>query len=189
MTGHALQRGQASDQASKRAPGRHRSLRSDTSLERHSHARSCGNRVTNEEHRRQPDKRPRRDSSHTHSSGMPPTKAGRNDAWLVSLNGRVGRQKIHRRVTQRGRTGGSGTPWPGKLGSGSRSRFSSLRRALCSWSGQSSARYRGSAVAWARVLSLGASRRSPLGHGGARCTPEARSRYPIPSRGATHPLT
>ena len=31
----AQRRGQASDQASKRAPGRHRTLRSDTSLERH----------------------------------------------------------------------------------------------------------------------------------------------------------
>ena len=70
VTGHALQGGQASDQASKRAPGRHRSLRSDTSLERHPQPGSFENRVTNKEHRRQPDKRPRRDSSHTHSSGM-----------------------------------------------------------------------------------------------------------------------
>jgi hypothetical protein len=40
--------GQASDQASKRAPDR--SLCSDTSLERHRRIRSCGNRVTNKEH-------------------------------------------------------------------------------------------------------------------------------------------
>src|SRR5205809_3278928 len=33
---------------------------------------SFENRVTSKEHQRQPDKRPRRDSSHTHSSGMTP---------------------------------------------------------------------------------------------------------------------
>src|SRR5213595_754940 len=47
------QRGQASDQASKRAPGRHRTLRSDTSLERHRLRGSFENRVTGKEHRRQ----------------------------------------------------------------------------------------------------------------------------------------
>ncbi len=47
-------------------------LGSDTSLERHRPLGSFHNRVTNKEHRRQPDKRPRRDSSHTHSSGMTP---------------------------------------------------------------------------------------------------------------------
>ena len=45
---------------------------SDTSLERHRNSGSLENRVTNKEHRRQPDKRPRRDHPHTHSSGMSP---------------------------------------------------------------------------------------------------------------------
>jgi hypothetical protein len=58
----ARRRGQASDQASKRAPGRHRTLRSDTSLERQRNSGSFENRVTNKEHRHQPDKRPRRDT-------------------------------------------------------------------------------------------------------------------------------
>jgi hypothetical protein len=67
-------RGQASDQASKRPPGRYRTLRSDTSLARHQNSGSFANRVTNKEHRHQPDKRPRRDNSHTHSSGMTPER-------------------------------------------------------------------------------------------------------------------
>ena len=56
---HASQGGQASDQASKRAPGRHRPPRSDKSLERHPTGSSLRG-VTNEEHRHQPDKSPRR---------------------------------------------------------------------------------------------------------------------------------
>jgi hypothetical protein len=44
--GHAPTGGQSSDQASTRAPGRHRSPRPDTSLERHPSTGSCGNRVT-----------------------------------------------------------------------------------------------------------------------------------------------
>jgi hypothetical protein len=55
------QGGQASDQASKRAPDRHRPLRPDTSLERHPRAGSSSHRVTGEEHRHQPDNSPRRD--------------------------------------------------------------------------------------------------------------------------------
>ena len=57
---HPTQGGQASDQASKRAPDRHRPLRPDTSLERHRNRGSFGNRVTNEEHRRHPGNNPRR---------------------------------------------------------------------------------------------------------------------------------
>jgi hypothetical protein len=50
VTGHTPSGGQASDQASKRAPDRRRSLRPDISLERHRHSGSFANRVTNEEH-------------------------------------------------------------------------------------------------------------------------------------------
>src|SRR5207247_8460847 len=39
---------------------------------------SFHNRVTNKEHRHQPDKRPRRDSSHTHSSAMTPERIRNN---------------------------------------------------------------------------------------------------------------
>ena len=42
-------------------------------------AESFENRVTNKEHRHQPDKRPRRDNSHTHSSEMSPDGEGLND--------------------------------------------------------------------------------------------------------------
>ena len=81
--GSRPQGGQASDQASKRTPGRHRTLRSDTSLERHRQFGSFENRVTNKEHRRQPDKRPRRDISHTHSSGMSPERFIRGSNCFV----------------------------------------------------------------------------------------------------------
>ena len=47
---HPERGGQASDQASKRAPDRRRLLRPDTSLERHRNRGSFENRVTNEEH-------------------------------------------------------------------------------------------------------------------------------------------
>jgi len=52
--------GQASDQANKRAPGWHRSLRSDKSPPRHPHAGSVHKPVTNKEHRHHPDNSPRR---------------------------------------------------------------------------------------------------------------------------------
>ena len=75
--GSRLKGGQASDQASKRAPGRYRTLRPDKSLEGHAHVRSFANRVTNKEHRHHPDNSPRRDHPHTHSSRMTPDEAGR----------------------------------------------------------------------------------------------------------------
>ena len=85
---------QASDQASKRAPGRHRPLRPDTSLERHRSSGSFENRVTNKEHRRHPDNSPRRDTrtltvrecslklrSLKRAAGL---QVGRNNAALTS---------------------------------------------------------------------------------------------------------
>src|SRR5215208_1797894 len=61
-----------------RAQGRRRSVeRGRTGLSARTHhwkdtepAGSFGNRVTNKEHRRQPDNSPRRDPSHPHSAGM-----------------------------------------------------------------------------------------------------------------------
>ena len=45
--------------------------------------RSFENRVTNKEHRHQPDKRPRREQSHTHSSGMSSDEVAR--LWAEPL--------------------------------------------------------------------------------------------------------
>src|SRR6266516_4561009 len=72
VTGHAHR---ADRLLIKPASGR----QADTGLSARTHhwkdtepAGSFENRVTNKEHRHQPDKRPRRDDPHTHSSGMSP---------------------------------------------------------------------------------------------------------------------
>ena len=80
VTGHTRKTGgQASDQASKRAPDRRRPPRPDTSPERHRTSGSFENRVTNQAHRTTLATTP--DEAPTHSQHGNVTRRARQVAW------------------------------------------------------------------------------------------------------------